>query len=75
MDVLAVGMHLLYLLVHKSLVMEALLLALIDFSKMRAKLVYDLLESLGQVVDRLSHDLPIDDMLLIELAPVWVTLR
>ena len=40
---------------------------------MRAKLVNDLLESLGQVVDRLSHELAINDLLFIELAPIRVT--
>ena len=74
MDILAVGLHCFHLLMHESLVMEAPLLALIDFSKLRTKLVHDLLESLGQVVDRLSHELPIDDLLLIKLAPVRVTL-
>ena len=73
-NVLAVGLHRLNLLVYESLVMEAPLLALIDFSELRTKLVHDLLESLGQVVDRLSHELAIDDLLLIELAPVRVTL-
>ena len=73
-NVLAVGLHRLNLLVYESLVMEAPLLALIDFSKLRTKLVHDLLESLGQVVDRLSHELSVDDLLLIELAPVRVTL-
>ena len=74
MDVLAVGLHSFHLLMHESLVMEAPFLALIDFSKLRTKLVHDLLESLGQVVDRLSHELSIDDLLLIKLAPVRVTL-
>ena len=73
-NVLAVGLHRLNLLVYESLVMEAPLLALIDFSELRTKRVHDLLESLGQVVDRLSHELAIDDLLLIELAPVRVTL-
>ena len=73
MHVLAARMHLLNLVVHEFLVIEALPLALVDLPKMRAKLVNDLLESLGQVVDRLSHELPIDDLLLIELAPIRVT--
>ena len=73
-DILAVGLHRLYLLIYESLVMLAPLLALIDFSKLRTKLVHDLLESLGQVVDRLFHELPINYLLLIELAPVRVTL-
>ena len=73
MHVLATRMHLLNLVVHEFLVIEALPLALVDLPKMRAKLVNDLLESLGQVVDRLSHELPIDDLLLIELAPIRVT--
>ena len=75
MHVLATRMHLLHLVVHELLVIVALLLALIDLPKMGAKLLHDLLESLSQVVDWLSHELAIDDLLLIELAPIRVSLR
>ena len=75
MHVLATRMHLLHLVVHESLVIVALLLAFIDLPKMGAKLLHDLLESLSQVVDWLSHELAIDDLLLIELAPIRVSLR
>lgn len=72
-DVLAVGLHLLDLLVHELLIVIALLLALVDGSQLMAKLLHDLLEPLGQVVDRPSHELSIDDLLLIELTPFGVT--
>ena len=75
MDVLAVGVHVRHLLVHKLLVVDALLLALVDLPQLWAKLLHDLLESLRQVVDRLPFELSIDDFFLVEQAPLRISLR
>ena len=65
-DELAIDLHLLHFLVDEFLIVIALLLAFVDGSQLMAKLLHDLLEPLGQVVDRPSHELTIDNLLLIE---------
>ena len=74
MDILTVGVHIRHLHIHEALVVNALLLALVNFPQLRAKFLDYPFEPLRQVVDRLSDELPINDLFLIELAPIWVTL-